>query len=108
MADEDVTPEVEGHAEPDTGGGEGVESELPVGVDGLTDAQIAQAEEAGPADGGGGEDGSDGGALDVSALMDDSGDAGDDDAGDADAEPPDADATPDDDVAEPDNSGEEA
>ena len=33
MADEDVTPEVEGHAEPDTGGGEGVESELPVGVD---------------------------------------------------------------------------
>jgi len=115
MADEDVTPEVEGHAEPDTGGGEGVESELPVGVDGLTDAQIAQAEEAGPADGGGGEDGGDGGALDVSALMDDSGDAGDagDEAGDEGDEgdagdDADADATPDDDVAEPDNSGEEA
>ena len=55
------------------------ESEIPVGVDALTDEQIAKAEEAGPADGGGGDgdDGGDDGALDVSALMDDSGDAGD-------------------------------
>jgi len=110
MADEDVTPEVPGHVEPDTGGGEGVDSEIPVGVDALTDEQVAKADEAGPADGGGGDEG-DGGALDVSALMDDSGDGGDDDAddaGDADAESPDAEATPDDDVDGPDASTEEA
>jgi hypothetical protein len=81
-------PPLEGNVEPDTGGGEGVESEIPVGVDALTDEQLAKAEAAGPADGGGGDDEGDGGALDVSALMED-------DGGDADA-----DATPDDDVSD--------
>ncbi len=109
MASEDETPEVPGHAEENVGGGEGQDSEIPVGVDALTDEQIAKAEEAGPADGGG--EGGDDDALDVSALMDDSGDAGDDaaagddaDAGgdDADAGDADADATPDDDVDGPD------
>lgn len=81
MADQEATPEVPGHAAPDTGMGEGVESEIPVGVDALTDEQVAKAEEAGPAAGSGDED--DSGALDVAALMEEGG----------------ADATPDDDVA---------
>jgi hypothetical protein len=106
-------PEVEGNVEPDTGGGEGAASEIPVGVDALTDEQLAKAEAAGPADGGGdGGDEGDGGALDVSALMDDSGDAGDagEDAGDAgeDAGDAGADATPDDDTDGPDAATEEA
>lgn len=88
MADQEATPDVPGHAEPDTGMGEGAESEIPVGVDGLTDEQIAKADEAGPVAGSGDDD--DDGALDVAALMEEGG----------------ADATPDDDVAEPDNAGE--
>jgi hypothetical protein len=101
-------PAEEGHAEPDTGGGEAPESDIPVGVDQLTDEQLAKAEEAGPADGGGDE--GDGGALDVSALMEEGGaddaDAGEDaDAGDdADAGEP----TADDDTAGPDAAEEEA
>ena len=133
MADEDMSAEsqdVPGHVEPDPGVESAPESEIPVGADALTDEQIAQAEEAGPADGGGDgdDDGGGGDALDVSALMDDSGDAGDDaggddagddapeasaddagdDAGDADDAGDDADATPDDDTAGPDAAEEEA
>lgn len=99
MAEEDVTAEaqdVPGHVPPEPGVEDAPESEIPVGADSLTDEQMAKAEEAGPV--GGGDEG-DGGALDVSALMEDSGD----DAGDEGA-----DATPDDDVAEPDNTGEDA
>ena len=83
-----------GHVEPEAGSGDAPESEIPKGVDALTDQQIAQAEEAGPV--GGGDD-DDGGALDVSALMDDGGgdDAAADDEGGADAD----DATPDDDTS---------
>jgi hypothetical protein len=65
-----VEPEVMGHAEPDTGQGEAVESEVPEGVDALTDEQIQAAEERG---GGGGDD-DDGGALDVSEVMGEGGD----------------------------------
>ena len=91
-----MEPEVEGHADQNVGAGEGQESEIPVGVDALTDEQIAKAEEAGPAAGTGGDDGDDSGALDVAALMEDGG-------GDADAEP-----TPDDDTDGPDAAEEEA
>jgi hypothetical protein len=74
-----VEPEVMGHAEPDTGQGEAAESEVPEGVDALTDEQIQAAEERG----GGGDD-DDGGALDVSEVMGEGGDdaeaAGEDDA----------------------------
>jgi hypothetical protein len=82
-----------GHVEPEAGSGDAPESEIPKGVDALTDEQIAQAEEAGPV--GGGDD--DDGALDVSALMDDGGgdDAAADNEGGADAD----DATPDDDTS---------
>ena len=65
-----VEPEVMGHAEPDTGQGEAAESEVPEGVDALTDEQIQAAEERG---GGGGDD-DDGGALDVSEVMGEGGD----------------------------------
>ena len=65
-----VEPEVMGHAEPDTGHGEAAESEVPEGVDALTNEQIQAAEERG---GGGGDD-DDGGALDVSAVMGEGGD----------------------------------
>ncbi len=105
MADE--SQDVPGHVPPETGVESPPESDIPVGVDALTDEQIAKAEEAGPA--GGGEDGDDD-ALDVSALMDDSGDAGDaaqdDDAGDAGdaADQP----TPDDDTDGADAATEEA
>ena len=88
-----MEPEVEGHADQNVGAGEGQESEIPVGVDALTDEQIAKAEEAGPAGGGDGDDG----ALDVSALMEE---GGADDAGDA--EP-----TPDDDTSGADAATEE-
>lgn len=77
-------PASEGSVAPEEGAGSAPESEIPVGVDALTDEQIAKAEEAGPADGG--DDGDDG-ALDVSALMEDDGGG-------------DADATPDDDVTD--------
>lgn len=56
---------VMGYAEPDTGQGDAVESEVPEGVDALTDEQIQAAEERG----GGGGDEDDAGALDVSDLM---------------------------------------
>ncbi len=81
-----------GHVEPEAGSGDAPESEIPKGVDALTDEQIAQAEEAGPV--GGGDD--DDGALDVSALMEDGGgdDSGDNEGG-ADAD----EATPDDDTS---------
>jgi len=79
-----VEPEVMGHAEPDTGQGEAVESEVPEGVDALTDEQIQAAEERG----GGGDEGDDGGTLDVSEIMSEGGDdteaGAEDDAGDAD------------------------
>jgi hypothetical protein len=75
-----VEPEVMGHAEPDTGQGDAAESEVPEGVDALTDEQIQAAQERG----GGGDD-DDGGALDVSEAMAEGGDdaeaAGEDDAG---------------------------
>ena len=76
-------PAEEGFQPPESGSEGAPESEIPTGVDELTDEQIAKAEEAGPADGG---DEGDGGALDVSALMEDDGG--------------DADATPDDDVSD--------
>ena len=100
-------PAVEGHSEQDVGAGDAPDSEIPVGVDALTDEQIAKAEEAGPATGAGGgeEGGDDGGALDVSALMEDGG--GDDAAAENDAGA-DADATPDDDTDGPEASTEEA
>ena len=74
-----------GHAEPDTGLGESAESEIPEGVDALTDEQIQAAEERGG--GGGGEEGG-GDALDVSAIMQEGGEG---DGGDA-AEETDEDA----------------
>jgi len=88
-------PETEGYVPPEEGVDSAPESEIPVGVDALTDEQIAKAEEAGPADGGG-EGDDDGGALDVAALMEE---GGADDAG----EP-----TADDDTAGPDAAEEEA
>jgi hypothetical protein len=100
MAADEATPDdVHGYVDPEPGTDSPAESEIPVGVDALTDEQIAKAEEAGPADGGG-EGDDDGGALDVSALMEEGG--ADDDAGDA-GEP-----TADDDTAGPDAAEEEA
>lgn len=52
-----------GYAPPDTGHGDGAESEVAVGVDALTDEQIQAAEERG-----GGDDGGDG-ALDISNIV---------------------------------------
>jgi hypothetical protein len=72
MADETpgIEPgEVVGHVEPDTGQGEAAESEIPVGVDALSEEQKQAAQERG-----GGEDGEDGGALDVSAIVAEGGD----------------------------------
>jgi hypothetical protein len=90
---EGVQPADLGHAEPDTGMGDSGESEIPTGVDALTDEQIQKAQEAGPAGGGEGEgdEGGDGGAIDVAAIMEDggadaSGDADADASGDADAD----------------------
>ena len=97
MAADEATPDdVPGYVDPEPGTDSPPESEIPVGVDALTDEQIAQAEEAGPA--GGGDEGDDGGALDVSALMEEGG------ADDADAGEP----TADDDTAGPDAAEEEA
>lgn len=67
-----------GYAEPDTGLGESAQSEIPEGVDALTDEQIQAAEERG----GGGDDG-DSGALDMADIVAEGGAS--DDAGDADA-----------------------
>jgi hypothetical protein len=78
-----VEPEVMGHAEPDTGMGEAAESEIPEGVDALSDEQIQAAEERG---GGDDAEGGDGGALDVSDVVAEGGEdaegAAADDAGD--------------------------
>lgn len=60
---------VMGYAAPDTGQEDAVESEVPEGVDALTDEQIQAAEERG----GGGGDEDDAGALDVSELMQEGG-----------------------------------
>ncbi|MDP1846956.1 MAG: hypothetical protein Q8K79_04105 [Solirubrobacteraceae bacterium] len=96
MAADEATPEdVHGYVDPDPGTDSPAESEIPVGVDALTDEQIAKADEAGPA---GGEGGGDDDALDVSALMEE---GGADDAGDD--EP-----TADDDTGGPDAAEEEA
>ena len=57
-----------GYAEPDTGQGD-VESEIPEGVEALSDEAIAAAQERG-----GGDDGDDGGAIDVSAAVGEEGD----------------------------------
>ena len=57
-----------GYAPPDTGQGEAAESEVPVGVDALSEEQKQAAEERG-----GGGDGEDGGAIDVSAIMQEGG-----------------------------------
>ena len=93
MAADEATPEdVHGYVDPDPGTDSPAESEIPVGVDALTDEQLAKAEEAGPADGGG-EGGDDGGALDVAALMEEGG-----------ADEP----TADDDTAGPDAAEEQA
>ena len=46
MADEDVTPEVEGHAEPHTGGGEGAE---PPDADATPDDDVAEPDNSGEA-----------------------------------------------------------
>ena len=86
-----------GYAAPDTGQGEGVESEVPEGVDALTEEQKQAAEERG---GGGDEGDDDGGALDVSEIMAEGGDdaeaSAEDDADDDDADDADADDTDDD------------
>lgn len=67
-----------GYAAPDAGQGDAVESEVPEGVDALTDEQIQAAEERG---GGTGGDEDDAGALDVSELMQEGGaDEADEDA----------------------------
>ncbi len=87
-----VEPEVMGHAEPDTGAGEAAESEIPEGVDALTDEQIQAAQERG----GGGDDEGDSGALDMADVVAEGGasdEAGDDDA--AEMTDPDAQVAPD-------------
>src|SRR5438128_543860 len=69
-----VQPADLGHAEPDTGMGDSGESEIPTGVDALTDEQIQKAQEAGPA--GGSDEGDEGGgdgAIDVAAIMEQGG-----------------------------------
>lgn len=80
---EGVQPADLGHAEPDTGLGDSAESEIPVGVDALTDEQIQKAQEAGPAGGGEGDEGGGDDAIDVAAIMED---GGADASGDADAD----------------------
>jgi hypothetical protein len=73
MADETpgIEPgEVVGHVEPDTGQGEAADSEIPVGVDALTDEQIQAAEERS----GGSGDADDGGALDMADIVANAGD----------------------------------
>lgn len=61
-----------GYAPPDPGL-ESADSEIPTGVDALTDEQIENAQAAAPSGDEGGEDGGDDGAIDVAALMEDGG-----------------------------------
>jgi hypothetical protein len=68
-----VEPEGTGYAPPDTGAGEAAESEIPEGVDALTDEQIQAAEER---SGGGGDEG-DSGALDMADIVAEGGAADD-------------------------------
>ena len=75
-----VEDESTGYAPPDPGAGEEVPSEIPEGVDALTDEQIQAAEERG---GGSGDEEGGGDALDVSAIMQDEGGAADETGEDA-------------------------
>ena len=75
-----VEDESTGYAPPDPGAGEEAPSEIPEGVDALTDEQIQAAEERG---GGGGDEEGGGDALDVSAIMQDEGGAADETGEDA-------------------------
>jgi hypothetical protein len=68
-----------GYAPPDTGQGEAASSDIPEGVDALSDEQIQAAEERG---GGSDEEGG-GDALDVSAIMQEEGGAADETGEDA-------------------------
>ena len=68
-----------GYAPPDTGLGDSGDSEIAIGVDALTDEQKAKAQEAAA------DSGDDDGALDVSAIVSDDGDA-DEATAEADAE----------------------
>lgn len=84
MADETpgIEPgEVVGHAQPDTGQGEAAQSEIPEGVDALSDEQIQAAEERG---GGGGEEG-ESDALDMADIMAEAGGDTEDAAADEDS-----------------------
>ena len=70
-----VQPADLGYAPPNPGLGESADSEIPTGVDALTDEQIQTAQENVPSGGDeGGDEGGADGAIDVAALMD-SGDA---------------------------------
>lgn len=67
-----VQPADLGYAPPDTGLGDSAESEIPVGVDALTDEQIQRAKENASGGDEGGEGGGDG-PIDVAALMESGG-----------------------------------
>ncbi len=89
MADETpgIEPgEVVGHAKPNPGEGEAAQSEIPEGVDSLSDEQIQAAEERG----GGGDDEDDSGALDMADIMAEAGGDAEAEGGDAEAEGGDA------------------
>ena len=87
-----VEPAGTGYAPPDTGQGDEATSEIPEGVDALSDEQIQAAEER---SGGGGEGGDDD-ALDVSAIMQEEGGAADETGEDApETTDPEAQAAPD-------------
>ncbi len=105
-----VQPAELGYAPPDEGLGESAESEIPTGVDALTDEQIQKAQENAPSGGDEGGEGGGDGAIDVAALMESGGaDASGDDAdaaGDADADASGADAGPEGNAA--DEAGEGA
>jgi hypothetical protein len=110
-----VEPADLGYAPPDPGLGESAESEIPTGVDSLTDEQIQKAQENAPSgDEGDGGEGGGGGAIDVAAIMEDggadaSGDADADASGEADADAAgeaDADAAGDADADDADASGD--
>jgi hypothetical protein len=93
---EGVQPAELGYAPPDTGMGEGAESEIPVGVDALTDEQVQKAQENASAGGDEGGEGGAGDAIDVAAIMEQGGadveGAAADDAGDDATEKTDAEA----------------
>ena len=78
-----VQPAELGYAPPNEGAGEGGESEIPTGVDALTDEQIQKAQENAPSGGDEGGEGGGDGAIDVAAIMED---GGADASGDADAD----------------------